>query len=56
LNNFVSSSDHNEILKLLDELLSKKLEETNDEFLPGMEYIKKWGYKVDEDGTVPYAQ
>ncbi|RLD08553.1 MAG: sulfatase, partial [Chlamydiae bacterium] len=55
LNNLVSSSDHNEILRSLDELLSKKLEEANDEFLPGMEYIKKWGYKVDEDGTVPYT-
>jgi len=55
LNNFVSSLDHNEILKSLNELLSKKLEETNDEFLPGMEYIKKWGYEVDEDGTVPYT-
>ena len=55
LNNLVSSSGHNEILKSLDELLSKKLEGTNDKFLPGMEYIKKWGYEVDEDGTVPYT-
>ena len=25
-----------------------------DEFLPGQEYIRKWGYKTDANGTVPY--
>lgn len=43
---------------LQDELeiqLAHRLKETGDEFLPGMEYIKKWGYPVDETGTVPYT-
>jgi len=30
------------------------LEKANDEFLPGMEYVKKWGYIVDETETLPY--
>lgn len=37
----------------LDVALAKKLREQNDEFLAGMDYVKKWGYSVDEDGTVP---
>jgi arylsulfatase A-like enzyme len=24
-----------------------------DEFLPGMEYVRRWGYEVDETGTIP---
>ena len=39
----------------LDEALRKRLEQHGDEFLPGMDYIKKWGYSVDESGTVPYG-
>ena len=39
----------------LDALLQKKLRETEDQFLPGAEYIKKWGYRVDETGTVPFT-
>jgi hypothetical protein len=26
-----------------------------DEFLPSGEYIRRWGYAVDERGTVPYT-
>jgi arylsulfatase A-like enzyme len=39
----------------LDAMLKKKLAAARDEFLPGDAYIKKWGYKVDATGTVPYA-
>jgi arylsulfatase A-like enzyme len=39
----------------LDTLLSKKLTERHDEFLSGWDYLKKWGYEVDESGTVRYA-
>jgi arylsulfatase A-like enzyme len=37
-----------------DALLTRKLTEQHDEFLPGAEYIKKWGYKVDPSGTMPH--
>ena len=39
----------------LDDSLQKKLDSRVDEFLPGMDYIEKWGYRVDETGTVPYT-
>ncbi|MGP1990489.1 hypothetical protein D9V96_001210 [Zobellia laminariae] len=39
----------------MEKLLSQRLKETGDEFLPGLEYIKKWGYPIDETGTVPYT-
>ena len=39
----------------LDYELQRRLESMNDKFLPGMQYIEKWGYEVDEQGTVPYA-
>lgn len=37
----------------LDESLQKKLDSRMDEFLPGADYVEKWGYCVDETGTVP---
>jgi hypothetical protein len=39
----------------MEAILSKKLKQINDEFLPGAEYIKKWDYIVDKSGTVRYA-
>jgi arylsulfatase A-like enzyme len=47
-----------EFINLQDDMekqLASKLRETGDKFLPGMDYIKKWGYPVDETGTVPYT-
>lgn len=38
----------------LDGLLSKKLKDAGDEFLPANAYIAKWGYKTDKTGTVSY--
>ena len=34
--------------------LARKLRQTHDEFLPAGDYIRKWGYKTDANGTVPY--
>ena len=39
----------------LDEALGKKLEQQGDEFLPGMDYIAKWGYPVNGNGTVSFT-
>jgi arylsulfatase A-like enzyme len=39
----------------LESILSQKLKQTNDEFLSGWEYIKKWSHIVDESGTVRYS-
>ena len=38
----------------LDASLMRKLKERGDDFLPGDAYVKKWGYAVDKNGTVPY--
>lgn len=38
----------------LDQLLTRKLAAQHDALLPGPEYIKKWGYAVGPDGTMPY--
>jgi len=43
-----------EIQSKLDAHLNKRLAERNDEFLPGPVYIERFGYTVDETGTVPY--
>lgn len=55
LNNLCNKPQYTKLQKKLEGILSKRLKETNDEFLPGTEYIKKWGYAVDESGTVPYT-
>lgn len=56
MNNLVGKDSYVELQKELDQKLTQRLKETGDAFLPGMEYIKKWGYPVDETGTVPYTQ
>jgi arylsulfatase A-like enzyme len=54
--NLVNDNKYSGLKRKLEKTLQKKLKELNDEFLPGKEYIDKWGYKVDETGTVPYTQ
>ncbi|MBI1839565.1 MAG: sulfatase [Verrucomicrobia bacterium] len=39
----------------LDALLARKLKERQDAFLPAAHYIRKWGYRVDQNGTAPYT-
>jgi arylsulfatase A-like enzyme len=55
LNNLCNKPEHGMLQKKLESILSQKLKQTNDEFLPSWEYIKKWGYVVDESGTVRYS-
>ncbi len=55
LNNLCNKSEYKKLQKKLESILSEKLKETNDEFLSGWDYIKKWGHVVDESGTVPYT-
>jgi arylsulfatase A-like enzyme len=54
LDNKVNRPEYAQLQKKLDDILSRKLKETNDEFLPGAEYIKKWGYTVDHTGSIPW--
>lgn len=53
-NNLVNQPKSARLQGKLDALLSRKLKERHDAFLPGDAYIQQWGYKVDATGTVPY--
>jgi arylsulfatase A-like enzyme len=52
--NLVGRPEHAKLQAEMEELLRRKLAAAKDEFRPGDEYIRKWGYKVDASGTVPY--
>lgn len=54
LNNLVNHPGYSDIQKELDRKLKELLKKTNDEFRPGMDYVKQWKYVVDETETVPY--
>jgi arylsulfatase A-like enzyme len=55
LNNLVGKPEHAKLQAELDALLKKKLAKEHDDFRPGPEYIKNWGYKVDTNETVVYT-
>jgi arylsulfatase A-like enzyme len=54
MQNLVDHPGHARLQAEMENLLQKKLAAEHDEFLPANDYIKKWGYKVDGDGTMPY--
>ncbi|PWJ56705.1 arylsulfatase A-like enzyme [Dyadobacter jejuensis] len=54
LNNLVGQSGYERLQARLEKGLQQELKKRKDEFLPGMDYIKKWNYVVDESETVPY--
>ncbi len=56
MNNLIGIEEFVRLQNDLEKQLANRLKETEDEFLAGMDYIKKWGYPVDETGTVPYTQ
>ena len=53
-NNLVDKAEMVELQAALDALLQRELDAIGDEFLDGMTYIKKWGYPLDNSGTVPF--
>ena len=55
LENLCNKPEHTALQARLDTLLAKRLKETRDKFLSGWDYIKKWGYEVDQSGTVRYT-
>ncbi|MCC2686540.1 MAG: sulfatase, partial [Paenibacillaceae bacterium] len=56
LTNVCGLAEYAEQQRQLDELLTRMLRERGDEFLPGEEYIRRWGYVTDAHGTVPYEK
>lgn len=56
MNNLIGKKKYEGLAGSFDHLLSKKLAETEDEFLPGSFYLRKWNYpELDENETVPYT-
>jgi hypothetical protein len=55
MNNLIGTDEFVTLQDDLEKQLAQRLKEIGDEFLPGMEYIEKWGYIVDKTGTVPYT-
>ena len=56
MHNLVDRPEQADLRADLDRLLDNKLRDTGDAFLPGMDYIRQWGYGVDQTGTVPYTE
>ncbi len=54
LRNRCGDDRYRDVQQPLDALLHRLLQERGDEFLPGEEYVKRWGYTVDETGAVPF--
>ena len=54
-NNLVNQPASAKLQAELDATLARKLKAAGDEFLPAAAYIKKWGYTIDETGTVPFT-
>ncbi|MCC6144442.1 MAG: sulfatase [Candidatus Hydrogenedentes bacterium] len=53
LHNLANSPEHAELQRALEQKLQALLKRYGDAFLPGAEYVARWGYEVDETGTVP---
>jgi len=54
LNNLVGQPEHAALQTRLESILQAKLKQSDDKFLPGMVYVKQWGYPLNASGTVPY--
>ena len=56
LNNLVNNNHYQKYRNELEIKLSKLLAKTNDQFLSGIYYVKKWGYVLDSTGTTPHQK
>jgi arylsulfatase A-like enzyme len=53
--NLVGQPEHAALQAELDTKLQAKLKKEHDDFRPGPEYIAKWGWQVNANGTAPTA-
>jgi arylsulfatase A-like enzyme len=56
MENLIGKAAHAGLQKELEGKLQAKLTETGDAFVSKQEYLKTWGYRVDEHGTIPSAR
>ena len=54
LDNLANRARTAELQSELDALLQAELDALGDRFLDGMSYINRWGYPLDDTGTVPF--
>ena len=54
LQNLVDQPEYAAAQRQLEELLQRELDAIGDDFAPGMDYINRWGYPLDDSGTVPF--
>jgi arylsulfatase A-like enzyme len=54
MTNLAGKSQYAALQAELETTLKRKLAAAHDEFLPASDYIRKWNYVVNADGTVPY--
>lgn len=54
LRNLVNKPEYAKVQAEMEAMLGQKLAASGDEFLPGADYIRRWGYTVDATETVPY--
>ncbi len=52
MNNLVGLDEYAFIQSDLDKQLNLLLEQTGDDFLPGDEYMKMWGYNWDRNDNI----
>ena len=54
LDNLANRPESAALLAEMDALLQSELDALGDDFLDGMSYINRWGYPLDDTGTVPF--
>ena len=54
LNNLINQPGHRVLQAELSENLRQCLRHYGDEFKPGMDYVRDWGYQVNESGTIDF--
>ena len=56
MHNLIGQASTAAIQSKLDRDLLNELKIRKDEFLPGLDYVKKWNYVIDATETVPYVK
>lgn len=56
LKNLVDDPAHASVVKEFDSRLQQRLDSMGDEFLPGVEYMRRWHYPMNQNGAVPYPK
>jgi arylsulfatase A-like enzyme len=54
--NLIDDPAHATVREQLAGLLSEEMKRLQDDFLDGFDYVEKWGYKVNETGTIDPRQ